>query len=102
MQCGYIPVKLAPSAGTIEDMEQMDLDEKLSYLRENKLLKCMNKNELLREHAETWKENGLSHLKYTELERTCIGMIAVRIKVDVELNGGHWSDERCGMEDNQF
>jgi hypothetical protein len=52
-----------PTFGTITDMENMNLKNKLDFLRENKVWKCMNKIELLQEHSD-WTQNGLSSLKY--------------------------------------
>lgn len=37
----------------------MDLKTKLQFLKQNELKKCMNKNELLSEHDDTWKSNGV-------------------------------------------
>ena len=51
----------------ILDMENMDLKQKLSFLKEHRTWKCMNKTELLAEHHSTWKENGLSNLTYSLL-----------------------------------
>ena len=47
--------------GSITDMEELGLQEKLDYLRENDL-KFMQKREALAEHRETWKKNGLNSL----------------------------------------
>ena len=41
---GYQPT--VPTSGEITDMEEMDLQAKLSFLKSNKLWKCMNKNEV--------------------------------------------------------
>ena len=41
---GYRPT--APTSGTITDMEEMDLQAKLEFLKSHKLWKCMNKTEV--------------------------------------------------------
>ena len=41
---GYRPT--APTSGSILDMEEMDLQSKLSFLKSHKLWKCMNKTEV--------------------------------------------------------
>lgn len=58
-----------PTIGKITDMENMNLKSKLQFLRENKVWKCMNKTEVLEEHASTWNANGLSSLKYQGASR---------------------------------
>ena len=45
-------------------MEDMNLENKLKFLRNHKIWKCMNKTEVLEEHSSSWKKNGLSSLKY--------------------------------------
>jgi len=67
----------------------------------------MVKDELLKEHKKTWKDNGLSDLKYTKKEEEKIhsSNLAVKITVALPLNG-HWSDtktewgERSGKDGN--
>ena len=101
MQAGLTPV--APTGGgSFTDLEDMNLESKLQYLRSNKLLKCMNKIEVLAEHATTWRENGLSNLQYTEVSREALGEHATKITVDVMLNCGHWTDKRSGIQDPQL
>ena len=39
--------------------------------RDNKW-KCMVKNELLEEHKDTWRNNGLNTLKYTVKKKTSL------------------------------
>jgi len=85
-----------PTAGTIEDLENMDLNDKMNYLRQTKE-KFMRKNEVLAEHAKTWKTNGLSNLGYKVIGRhRCMAGIGttkcVRVVVDVGLNG-EWTDD---------
>jgi hypothetical protein len=52
--------------GSIKDMEELNLQDKLEYLRENDL-KFMQKREALSEHNATWKSNGLNSLTYDVL-----------------------------------
>ena len=84
-------------------MENMNLDKKLAFLRTNKILKCMNKHELLEEHEETWQVNGLKDLRFEEIRRENLHASgsASKITVDVQLNN-HWTDSRCGIDDTQL
>ena len=65
---------LKPTNGSIEDLEDLNLEEKLQYLRENDL-KFMKKREALAAHDETWKTNGLNELTNVDFmilgESTC-------------------------------
>jgi hypothetical protein len=57
--------------GKIQDLENLNLEEKLDYLRENEL-KFMKKQEALAEHEATWKRNGLNNLVFVQIdERSC-------------------------------
>ena len=47
--------------GSIRDLENLNLEQKLEYLKENKL-KFMKKREALAQHAATWQTNGLNSL----------------------------------------
>jgi hypothetical protein len=49
---------LKPTNGNIVDMENLNLDQKLEYLKENDL-KFMKKKEALAEHGSTWEKNGI-------------------------------------------
>jgi hypothetical protein len=93
----------APKVGSLEDMEDMDLTKKLDFLRTHKVLKCMNKHEVLEEHARTWQQNGLRDLRYLETARESLDAdgLASKITVDVLLNK-HWTDARCGIDDSQL
>ena len=42
----------------------MNLKNKLQFLRDHKIWKCMNKTEVLEEHSSSWMKNGLSSLCY--------------------------------------
>jgi hypothetical protein len=95
------------SEGSIYDMEEMDLTTKLNYLRENQLLKCNNKKELLDEHESTWQTNGLNAFCSPEQqfyleEVQFLSDFCVKITVELTLNNGHWSDLRCGINDQQY
>jgi len=62
---------LKATKGKITDLENLNLKQKLDYLRDNDL-KFMEKREALAEHEETWKKNGLSNLVYVEVgDRSC-------------------------------
>ena len=106
--------------GTITDLEQMSLQDKLAFLRQNKEWKCMVKWEALDEHETTWRTNGLADLKYKVLNvkhlphQTTQGNPKVDSKkvepsdenkthacvihTDVELNGNHWANDKCGTD----
>jgi hypothetical protein len=81
-----------PDEGTLVDLEEMTLTEKLDFLRSNKEWKCQMKWEALKEHEATWKTNGLADLKYTLLETTMLDATknASKLTVDVKLNGNQW------------
>ena len=77
------------------------MQSKLDFLRVNRVLKCMNKREVITEHADTWTTNGLKTLAYQEISRRgYINDHAWRILVDVQLNS-HWTDTACGIDDPQ-
>ncbi len=124
-RCEKLGIKWqAPSQGTITDLEQMDLKEKLNFLRTNRNWKCMVKWEALEEHNKTWRTNGLADLSYkvlkmVDLDKDMVNLQqqqqvksksvgdnddipvksrATKITVDVKLNGNHWSNEKCGMD----
>lgn len=96
---GLVPE--APGEGSIEDMEEMNLQQKLAVLKQHKLWKCMNRYELKSEHEITWKRNGLMDLSYEVLQRTELDRFCSKVTVDVQLNG-HWSDGMCGVDDEQM
>lgn len=89
-----------PPSGTLRDLEEMTLKEKLDFLRQNKSWKCMVKWEALEEHDKTWRTNGLADLKYTVLKTTPLDSTgkATKLTVDVELNGNHWANDKCGVD----
>lgn len=88
-----------PPSGTLKDLEEMTLKEKLNFLRDNKEWKCMVKWEALEEHDKNWKTNGLADLKYTVQKTTFLDDTkkATKLSVDVQLNN-HWADDKCGVD----
>jgi hypothetical protein len=91
----------APDKGTLVDLEQMSLTEKLDFLRQHKSWKCMVKWEAAEEHENTWKTNGLADLKYQVLETKPLNAdtkTATLYTVDVKLNGSHWSNDKAGID----
>ena len=89
-----------PTTGTLVDLEEMTLSEKLDFLRTHREWKCMVKWEALEEHSTTWKTNGLADLKYTLLETKPLDNTkkADKLTVDVKLNGNHWTNEKSGLD----
>jgi hypothetical protein len=89
-----------PAQGTLIDLEEMTLDDKLNFLRENKEWKCMVKWEALEEHDKTWKTNGLADLKYKLIEKSYLDDTkkTTKLHVDVQLNGNHWSNDKSGID----
>ena len=51
--------------GSIKDLEDLSLQQKLDYLKDNNL-KFMQKVEALERHDSTWQNNGLNTLKYKQ------------------------------------
>jgi hypothetical protein len=90
----------APTKGTLVDLEQMSLTEKLDFLRDNKAWKCMVKWEAADEHEATWKTNGLADLQYKLLSSKVLNeaKTATMYTVDVKLNGNHWANEKSGID----
>lgn len=92
----------APSKGSITDLEKMNLEEKLKFLKNHKEQKCMSKWEALDEHKDTWKENGLKTLSYEIQKRKAIdgegddGSKAEIVTVECQLNN-HWSDDKSQL-----
>ncbi len=90
--------------GSIKDLEEMNLDTKLAYLRTNQTLKCPYKTELLYEHEYSWHKNGLNRLQFSTLNRSNIPMqqpdggqgSAIKITVDVGFNREN-TDEYSSM-----
>lgn len=103
-RCEKLNVKWEyPPKGTITDLEDMSLQEKLSFLKKNKSWKCMVKWEALEEHEKTWKINGLADLSYQVLNKTNLDPKndpgnMTKLSVDVKLNGNHWLNDKCGVD----
>jgi len=90
-----------PPKGTIHDLENMSLKEKLNFLRANKQWKCYVKWEALEEHEKTWKTNGLTDLTYAILSKKALPETndkGTLLNVDVKLNGEHWTNNKSGVD----
>ncbi len=61
-----------PTKGSIQDLENMNITQKMDYLRDNQL-KFMKKREALDQHEATWKKNGLSNLNYSIVKENSCG-----------------------------
>lgn len=61
-----------PTKGSILDMEQMTVAQKLDYLNAHDA-KFMQKREALAKHEETWKHNGVNHLSFQEIGHSSCG-----------------------------
>ncbi len=96
----------------ITDLENMNISEKLSFLKENRVWKCNVKWEALDEHESTWKRNGLADLDYKILGMVSLdddivekngGIMkrsrATKVTVDVKLNGNHWTNNKCNIDE---
>lgn len=99
-----------PKAGSLVDLENMTLQEKLEVLRAQNTdaegsdnhWRCMVKTDVLREHKATWQANGLSSMRgehaaskgFELLKRTTLHASGFASKVTVELrpNGDRWDD----------
>lgn len=71
---------LKPTKGKITDLENLNLQDKLNYLKENEL-KFMKKKEALAQHETTWKENGLNELIYTITNTSKCGLNCIMYNV---------------------
>jgi hypothetical protein len=88
-----------PDRGTLVDLEDMTVEEKMNFLRQHKSWKCMVKWELKDEHESTWKTNGLSSLSYTIVGTTNLheSKKATKVTTDIKLNGDHWTNAKAGV-----
>lgn len=86
------------TVGTIKDLEDMNLEEKLEFLKKEPELKCWTKNEVLSEHDDTWKNNGLVNLNYDIMKKEICGDNCELIIVDILLNGDKY-DDKSGIND---
>uniref|UniRef100_K3X9X5 Galactosyltransferase C-terminal domain-containing protein n=1 Tax=Globisporangium ultimum (strain ATCC 200006 / CBS 805.95 / DAOM BR144) TaxID=431595 RepID=K3X9X5_GLOUD len=99
LYCRVVKKKLtihAPLSGTITDLEEMKLEDKLEALRATKW-KCTVKRELLKEHVRTWKHNGIKSLRYTYVDAVALNDFCTKITVDLGSND-HWSDARSSLD----
>ena len=101
LQAKFKPTAPTPGIGSFKDLEEMTLESKLSFLRGHKKWKCMNKTEVLGEHTDSWKSNGLNSLRFEEISRQVLLPHCIKITVDVMLND-HWTDLVCGVDDTQL
>lgn len=86
----------APTEGSIRDLENLTMYQKLSYLDQSETLRCHQKFSLLDEH-DTWRENGLSSIEYDILETVDLSRDhCKKYTVDIKLNN-HWTDKLCRM-----
>jgi len=90
----------SPDKGKLKDLENMNIKQKINFLRENKVWKCMVKWEALDEHDTTWKTNGLADLNYSILDQKSLSSNnkATMITADVKLNGSHWLNAKSGID----
>jgi len=90
----------SPDSGTLVDLEEMSLEEKLNFLRKHREWKCMVKWEAADEHEKTWKTNGMADLKYSVLKQQPLDdhNNSTKATVDVKLNANHWSNDKCGVD----
>lgn len=92
----------APLAGTITDLEEMDLDQKIRLLKTHPEWKCLMKRELRDEHTRTWQSNGLrmaggSPFRFGVRHKSTLGDRALRVTVDCS-KGGDFTDEFADAE----
>ncbi|KAL3667518.1 hypothetical protein V7S43_007737 [Phytophthora oleae] len=85
-----------PTSGTIRDLEELSLVDKLTVLRTGKW-KCTVKRDLLKEHHRTWKKNGLKNLHYEYVDAEAMNEYCTKITLKLGPNG-HWSDARSSLE----
>ena len=90
-------IPTAPKHGTITDLENMNLEEKLNVLRKHCDWKCNIKRELLNEHNDTWQKNGLSDLSYRIIQEDYYENLTI-IQVNLGLNSNHWSNDCSGID----
>lgn len=82
--------------GKILDLENLNLEQKLGYLKENDL-KFMKKREALAQHEETWKINGLSNLVFKQLDEKDCGEHCRIYLVSLESDVGEFISEEKMM-----
>jgi hypothetical protein len=70
--------------GSIQDLEELNLQQKLDYLKENDL-KFMKKREALAEHETTWRLNGLHNLDYKIIKMEKYGVKCELFEVELKV-----------------
>jgi hypothetical protein len=92
--------------GSIRDLENLNLEQKLEYLKENEL-KFMKKREALAQHEATWRTNGLNGITDIKiLKREPCGtnceIIDVELMDTPDVGGGLTEeDEEANEETNE-
>ena len=88
-----------PTKGKIVDLENLNITDKMNYLRENDL-KFMQKQEYLAMHDATWKINGLNNLSMNSkiVNRSCgdnceVYVVELQTDTDNETLHKYMSDE---------
>ncbi len=99
-----------PTKGTIKDLENMQLQQKLDYLRENDL-KFMQKYEALNKHEKTWEDNGVKQIIITGINKFidrktscgphCEKIIAKLIYDDSKFQGKIFRPEEMKLPKNK-
>jgi len=69
--------------GHITDLENMNLEQKLQFLKKNPELKFMRKKETLAKHAETLNTNGLNDIRYNEINSETCGIKCLKVLVEL-------------------
>lgn len=55
------------------------------------------KRELLKEHARTWKKNGLKSVRYEPMDAVALSECCTKITLELGPND-HWSDARSSLD----
>lgn len=91
-----------PTEGHVTDLEAMDMQQKLDFLRQHRDWKCNFKWEVRKTHQATWRTNGLSNLRCRVLAQHPLAENTVRVTVDVELNGGDPFDKYAPLDSDKL
>jgi hypothetical protein len=83
---------LKVNKGSVQDLENLSLQEKLDFLKENDL-KFMKKREALAAHEATWKINGLNSINYTVRENSECGLNCVKMQVGLPFEKNRWDED---------
>uniref|UniRef100_A0A6U4I093 WW domain-containing protein n=1 Tax=Phaeomonas parva TaxID=124430 RepID=A0A6U4I093_9STRA len=94
-----MPPDFPKDQAIIEDLEGMNIEAKMSFLRQHSDWKCMIKRELLAEHAASWRSNGLADLRYAVAARddAHLGGACVKVTVELGLNDHEYSDYKANI-----